>query len=59
MMNINRIVIKAEKGEVRNENDSYLQLILRNGNRYEELIASTLLKNKNILILEHHLMSTF
>jgi lipopolysaccharide export system permease protein len=39
--NINRIVIKAEKGEVRNENDSYLQLILRNGNRYEELVAST------------------
>jgi lipopolysaccharide export system permease protein len=38
---INRLVIKAEKGEVRNENDSYLQLILRNGNRYEELIAST------------------
>jgi len=38
---INRIVIKAEKGEVRSENDSYLQLILRNGNRYEELIAST------------------
>ncbi|MDG1337379.1 MAG: LptF/LptG family permease, partial [Flavobacteriaceae bacterium] len=27
--------------EVRNENESYLQLILRNGNRYEELIAST------------------
>ena len=38
---INRLVIKADKGEVRNENDSYLQLILRNGNRYEELIAST------------------
>ena len=38
---INRIVIKAEKGEVRSENDSYLQLILRNGNRYEELVAST------------------
>ena len=38
---VNRLVIKAEKGEVRNENDSYLQLILRNGNRYEELIAST------------------
>jgi lipopolysaccharide export system permease protein len=38
---INRLVIKAEKGEVRNENDSYLQLILRNGNRYEEIIAST------------------
>jgi lipopolysaccharide export system permease protein len=38
---INRLVIKAEKGEVRSENESYLQLILRNGNRYEELIAST------------------
>ncbi|MDG2500255.1 MAG: LptF/LptG family permease [Flavobacteriaceae bacterium] len=38
---INRLVIKAETGEVRNENESYLQLILRNGNRYEELIAST------------------
>ena len=33
---INRLVIKADKGEVRSENDSYLQLILRNGNRYEE-----------------------
>ena len=38
---INRLVIKADKGEVRSENDSYLQVILRNGNRYEELIAST------------------
>jgi lipopolysaccharide export system permease protein len=38
---INRLVIKADKGEVKSENDSYLQLILRNGNRYEELIAST------------------
>ncbi|MBT7739637.1 MAG: YjgP/YjgQ family permease [Cryomorphaceae bacterium] len=38
---INRIVIKAESGEVKNENDSYLQLILKNGNRYEELTAST------------------
>jgi lipopolysaccharide export system permease protein len=38
---INRLVIKADKGEVRSKNDSYLQLILRNGNRYEELIAST------------------
>ena len=38
---INRLVIKADKGELRSENDSYLQLILRNGNRYEELIAST------------------
>ena len=38
---INRLVIKAESGEVRNENDSYLQLILRNGNRYEDIITST------------------
>ena len=38
---INRLVIKAESGEVRNENDNYLQLILKNGNRYEEVIAST------------------
>jgi lipopolysaccharide export system permease protein len=38
---INRLVIKADKGEVRNENESYLQLILRDGNRYEEIIAST------------------
>jgi len=38
---INRLVIKAESGEVRNENDNYLQLILKNGNRYEDVIAST------------------
>ena len=38
---INRLVIKAEKGEVKNENDNYLQLILRNGNRYEDILAST------------------
>ncbi len=38
---INRLVIKAESGEVRNENDNYLQLILRDGNRYEEILAST------------------
>lgn len=38
---INRLVIKAENGEVRNENDNYLQLILRNGNRYEDILAST------------------
>ena len=38
---INRLVIKAESGEVRNENDNYLQLILKNGNRYEDIIAST------------------
>ena len=38
---INRLVIKAEKGEVKNEDDNYLQLILRNGNRYEDILAST------------------
>ena len=38
---INRLVIKAESGEVRNENENYLQLILKNGNRYEDVIAST------------------
>ena len=38
---INRLVIKAESGEVRNENDNYLQLILKNGNRYEDVVAST------------------
>lgn len=34
---INRLVIKAESGEVRNSNDNYLQLILKNGNRYEDI----------------------
>ena len=38
---INRLVIKAEKGEVKNEDNNYLQLILRNGNRYEDILAST------------------
>ena len=38
---INRLVIKAESGEVRNQNDNYLQLILKNGNRYEDIVAST------------------
>jgi lipopolysaccharide export system permease protein len=38
---INRLVIKAESGEVRNENNNYLQLILKNGNRYEDIVAST------------------
>ena len=38
---INRLVIKAESGEVRNENDSYLQLVLRNGNRYEDMVTSS------------------
>ena len=34
---INRLVIKAESGEVKNLNDNYLQLILKNGNRYEDI----------------------
>ena len=38
---VNRIVVKAEKGEVRNESEGYLQLVLRNGNRYEDLEANT------------------
>ena len=38
---INRLVIKAESGEVRNENDDYLQLILKNGNRYEDIVPTT------------------
>ena len=38
---INRLVIKAESGEVRNENDSYLQLVLKNGNRYEDIVTSS------------------
>ena len=36
---INRIVIKAESGEVRNLDENYLQLILNNGNRYEDINA--------------------
>ena len=44
---INRLVIKAESGEVRNENDNYLQLILKNGNRYEDVVASTAAKKQN------------
>ena len=36
---INRIVIKAESGEITSNNGNYLQLILKNGNRYEEVIA--------------------
>ena len=36
---INRIVIKAESGEITSNNENYLQLILKNGNRYEEVIA--------------------
>ncbi|MEL0199526.1 MAG: LptF/LptG family permease, partial [Gammaproteobacteria bacterium] len=38
---VNRIVVKAEMGEVRNENEGYLQLVLKNGNRYEDLEANT------------------
>ena len=34
---INRIVIKAESGEVRNLDENYLQLVLNNGNRYEDI----------------------
>ena len=34
---INRVVVKAERGEVKNENEGYLQLVLRNGNRYEDV----------------------
>ena len=44
---INRLVIKAESGEVRNENDNYLQLILKNGNRYEDVVASTAAGKQN------------
>ena len=44
---INRLVIKAERGEVRNENDNYLQLILKNGNRYEDVVASTAAEKQN------------
>ena len=44
---INRLVIKAERGEVRNENDKYLQLILKNGNRYEDIVASTEAEKQN------------
>ena len=36
---VNRIVIKAESGEIKSNNEYYLQLILKNGNRYEEVIA--------------------
>ena len=36
---VNRIVIKAESGEITSNNENYLQLILKNGNRYEEVIA--------------------
>ncbi|HJN78878.1 MAG TPA: LptF/LptG family permease [Flavobacteriaceae bacterium] len=36
---VNRIVIKAETGEIASNNENYLQLILKNGNRYEEVIT--------------------
>ena len=38
---INRLVIKAESGEVRNNNDNFLQLVLKNGNRYEDLVGNS------------------
>ena len=38
---INRIVVKAETGEVKNLNENYLQLVLKNGNRYEDLNPSS------------------
>ena len=38
---VNRLVIKAESGEVRNNNDNFLQLVLKNGNRYEDLIGNS------------------
>ena len=37
---INRVVVKAERGEVKNENEGYLQLVLKNGNRYEDVEAN-------------------
>ncbi|GIR99838.1 MAG: hypothetical protein CM15mP102_06590 [Flavobacteriales bacterium] len=43
---INRLVIKAESGEVRNENDNYLQLILRIGIDMKMLLPLLQLKNK-------------
>ena len=44
---VNRLVIKAEKGEVRNENDKYLQLILKNGNRYEDIVPASSSEKQN------------
>ena len=38
---INRTVIKAESGEVKSNNEQYLQLVLKNGNRYEDLNPSS------------------
>ena len=44
---VNRIVIKAESGEVQNESDQYLKLILKNGNRYEDIIPTNSSKKQN------------
>lgn len=38
---VNRLVIKAERGEVKNKDDKFLQLILNNGYRYEDINPST------------------
>ena len=43
---VNRIVIKAESGEITSNNENYLQLILKNGNRYEEVIANNSADNQ-------------
>ncbi len=44
---VNRIVIKAESGEVQNESDLYLKLILKNGNRYEDIITNNPSEKQN------------
>ena len=44
---VNRIVIKAESGEVQNESDQYLKLILKNGNRYEDIIPTNSSEKQN------------
>ena len=44
---VNRIVIKAESGEVQNESDQYLKLILKNGNRYEDIIPTNTSEKQN------------
>ncbi len=38
---VNRLVIKAERGEVKNKDDKFLQLILNNGYRYEDINPTT------------------
>ncbi len=48
--NKNRIVIKASKGELRSETtDDNIQLVLFNGNRYEEVLS-----NKPLEKIRHH-----